>query len=130
MGMKDFDSAKWFTVYANMINSDLRKEALKLRGEVFALESKLKAAEDHAATMEACAKDAEGKCKRTLVELLGRNAKIEQLEAEMLTRVPFEVACEMCCHADTEDEEPNCNLCSKTPAPESCPLIPKVKTDD
>jgi hypothetical protein len=83
----------------------------------------LKAAEDHAATMETCAKDAES-------ELAHYKDAFKVVEAEMLKRVPFEVACEMCCHADTEDEEPNCNLCSKTPAPESCPLIPKVKTDD
>jgi hypothetical protein len=125
MGMKDFDSAKWFTVYANMINSDLRKEALKLRGEVFALESKLKAAEEKLAAT----------CMVSPVycESAHTIKENKDLKENLAKRVPFEVMSQVLTDNDCCDDcDHNIPCHGKTPncTPEYCPLIPKVKTDD
>jgi hypothetical protein len=60
-------------------------------------------------------------------EITALESKLKAAEEELSKRVPFEAACDVCCHADTEDEEPHCNLCSKTPSPDNCPIIPKAQ---
>jgi hypothetical protein len=98
---------------------DMVDAIYNLRASKKALESELKAAEDHAATMETCVKDME-------TERDHYKDAFEVVEAEMLKRVPFEVVCRTC----VKPHDGTCKISLDFRTPDKCPLTPKVKTDD
>jgi hypothetical protein len=88
---------------------------------------KLQAAEDHAATMETCAKELEAGLHNEQMLKADLLTGIDMLKAELAKRVPFEVlkGMHVKCIKCPRHIKPSL-LCT----PESCPLIPKVKTDE
>jgi hypothetical protein len=93
------------------------------------LESKLKAAEDHAATMERCAKELEAQVEETQKTADHFILMDKHHKKQRALSVPFEVLriyckynlCGECQHPNSNNPVQNCTT------PDNCPLIPKVK---